>query len=168
MRYSRAIKVIMGFTITVVLMSGCAMNRVNLVESQMVYVENVKHDKAHIYGVNVYQDDKTLVISGSVGRRHNINLPINGHVDLILIASNGSILKKIGTNYNPGRLPGRRAGRSYFEAKIPVILPPGSRVRVEFHNIPEIPPSELLLNQQNEIQRPEKIIKAESYPTYVT
>jgi hypothetical protein len=65
-----------------VVISGCATNRIDLVEEGIVSVETVPSKKVKILWTDVYQDGEDFVVYGVVQRRSHTSYPIKTHVDI--------------------------------------------------------------------------------------
>jgi hypothetical protein len=123
---------IMVFALTFIILSGCASNRVNLVDSGKVLIERVDSENICISRTNVYQDGDQLEITGAVKRRRSTIFD-GGHVHIAIINPQGEVLEEVRTSYSPRII--RRKGRreSYFSVRLPIKPPEGSVVRVIYH-----------------------------------
>lgn len=61
------------------------------------------------------------------------------HIDVVVLDANGQSLEGVATTFSPSEIPaslrGIRGRSSYF-ARLPFVPPPGSTIKVAFHNIP--------------------------------
>jgi hypothetical protein len=122
----------LGVLIAVLVMTpGCASTGTDLVEQGEAKVEYIPSRYAHIHRVSVYQEEKTLLISGELhGRFHRKDF-VPGHVDIEVISPDGDILQKGSTRYH-------RIGRTKslkFSIQFPDTIPQGSRIRVVHHPV---------------------------------
>jgi len=137
------IELLAGLCLAMIVVSGCTSSRVNLVDTEKVTVEKMA-SKGHvkIWKVYVYQEEGDLVVSGRVKRKSMNLLPAKGHVDIAVISPNGQVIETESVAQTPrviGMSRRRRRGSS-FEARLSMVPPEGSTVRITFHpekNTPE-------------------------------
>lgn len=103
---------------------------VNLVKDLTVTIDKVDSKKAHFLSINAWQKEGLLQIAGKLELHRKI---FKGHIDIAIIASDGSIIHK------SSFLPESSAGDSSYSGEllwgidIPLILPRGSKIRVAVH-----------------------------------
>lgn len=83
------------------------------------------------------QDGEYLVVDGQVKRKkvHARKFP-RGHIDIAILDEDGSTIDKTFTRISPEILPRIDGMKSTFLARIPLVPPQGSVVRVNFHSGP--------------------------------
>lgn len=126
------------FVTTGVFLTGCASDRVNLVDRGTLSIERVPSRGIYISEVRVNQDGNELVVTGRVKRR-DVSAGGFGHVDVAIISPEGKTLEQVSTYFSPRIIPRkhdhRRLHGSRFEVRLPTIPPTGSKVRVAYHRI---------------------------------
>lgn len=115
--------------------SGCATNRVSLVDEGIVSVETVSSDKVRLLWTDVYDDGKDLVVRGVVKRRSYTSYPLKTHVDVAVLSPDGTILQQARSAdiYVPSHRPGKTVNWKRFEVRFPEI-PQDSKVRMVVHS----------------------------------
>ena len=113
---------------------SCASNRVNLLKDGNIKIERISSKDYEISHVDVYLDNGALVVQGNV-ERHGHSGTETGHVDIAVVSPGGEVLDQISTLYKPRIIPARMIFRrkAYFTARLPMIPPKGSTVRVAYH-----------------------------------
>lgn len=112
-------------------LSGCASNRIDLVDIGQVSLQRLPSRGTYISRVHVFQDGDELVIRGRLRRGPSSMLGL-GHVDIAIVNPEGKILKEVHTNYVPQILVRKQRRQAYFGVRISVVPPPGSTVRVTY------------------------------------
>lgn len=141
--------------------SGCSTNRLHRAPGGPTLLQVERSEEAYIYSVTVRTDGRDLVVSGKIKRKPNTSRDLKGHIDIVLLGSDGKPLRKVGVPYSPQTLPWprigmrrrssrflRRLGSSHFEAHIPTAPSEGRSVKVRFHKADGIPPEELSVQAQ--------------------
>jgi len=129
------IEILVGLTVVLIALSGCASSRTNLVKKEMISIERLpSKGNAHIFKVSVYKEGDELVVSGRVTRSIKYRLASQGHIDMAVLSPKGEVIGKASASYIPRII--RREGKhsaSYFIARFSVIPPKGSTVRLSYH-----------------------------------
>lgn len=83
------------------------------------------------------QEGEYLVVDGQIKRKkvHARKFP-RGHIDIAILDEDGSTIDKTFTKISPEILPRIDGMKSTFLARIPLVPPQGSVVRVNFHSGP--------------------------------
>lgn len=104
---------------------GCATGRTDLVKNGTVSFERQARGKVYIASSGAYEEEGGLVISGVLRRRWHTGLPTKAHVDITIMAADGTVLAEGRSSdiYVARRVTGR--GHQSFE-----------RFKVRFANIP--------------------------------
>lgn len=111
------------------LAGGCAPPGENLVMAGKAVAQTQSTGEVQISRADVYQDDGTLVVDISLQRPTHDGTGKAGHIDVAVLGPDGSLLKQdsFGNVW-------RRCGTSTFIwARLPIVAPKGSTVRVLFH-----------------------------------
>ena len=124
------------FVTSWVFLTGCAPNRVNLVDNGTVSIERIPSGGIYISKVRVNQEGNEFVVTGRVKRSDHSPL-CSGHVYVAIMSPEGKILEQVSTYYSPRFIPRKRDHRrlhgSRFEVRLPFIPPAGSKIRVAYH-----------------------------------
>jgi len=128
-------------------LSGCAFNRINLVDQGLVAVERVDPETTCIAKPAVYQDGDELIIRGSV-KCHRFRGFSRGHIDIAIVGAEGDVLQSLNALYYPRIIPRKGGRESRFHVHIPVKPPEGTVVRLAFHKV-ETPTSQTFLCADN-------------------
>ncbi len=125
----------MVFGILTIVSSGCAANRTNLVSKGIVSVETSPSKKVKILWTRVYQDGEDFVVYGVVQRRNHTSYPIRTHVDITILAGDGTVMQETRTPdiYVSRRRPGKGISWKRFRVRLPGTPPEGSRVNMVVH-----------------------------------
>lgn len=113
-------------------LTGCASNRVNLVDNGTVRVERVNSQRTTISKIYVYQERNALVISGRVKRNSSSAIAGGGHVDITVLDQDEQPIKNTCKSYFPRKI--RRSRTSSFSVSLPLVLSKGSTIKVVHHN----------------------------------
>jgi hypothetical protein len=130
--------VVMFFTVTAVIISGCAANRVDLVAAGVLTLEPRAAGKVTIAWSSVYKEDDSFVIAGVLTRHDHIGLPIKAHVDATILSPDGRTVDTACSKsiYVPRRITGRGQSLKRFSIYFPCVPPQGSLVRLVCHSDP--------------------------------
>jgi len=112
-------------------LSQAATSPISVEISSPPYVTVSKAPYVTVSKAHAEQEDKRLKISGTVTRSGKVNLP--GHVDLLLLAADGTVLEKRRISV-PG-LHSNRKGRMdiRFVTTVDITPPAGSRAVLRYH-----------------------------------
>lgn len=125
------------FSLLTFLLPGCAMNRVDLVDTGKLSLEQHRTGKVYIAWSGAYEQDDSFVISGVLRRRDSVGTAIRTHVDVTVLSPDGTILDE--ARSSDVYVARRITGRSYlsferFKVRFPDIPATGSSVRVVSHS----------------------------------
>jgi len=113
-----------GMVIAGFLIPGCATGQFRHT------TEDVFISKAY-----TYEDKGELVILGHVKRSyHNCCDSARGHVDIALLAQDGTVIDSFSTLYSPSNIPKVRSRSSSFKVRRPYLPPDGIIIRMAYHN----------------------------------
>ncbi len=125
------------FSLLTIVISGCAMDRVDLVDSGVLSLENHTTGKIYIAWSDAYEDGDGFVITGVLRRRDHLGGPIRTHVDITVLSPDGTVLNDARSSdiYVSRRI----TGRSYlsfkrFRVHLAGIPAEGSKVRIVTHS----------------------------------
>lgn len=123
-------------------LSGCSFSKMNLADNAAYTIERVNtSDRISIRSAKVYQDDGDTVVSGKVKLNKNLLQPRYGHVDIVVISPDGTVLDTASVFYNPRKRTRHmqlKANKgSSFTARFSGSLPQGSIIRLVPHNLTE-------------------------------
>ena len=110
---------------------GCS-SRLNLVKNGTYLAEGLKSDGIDVSSVSVYEDKGRLVVSGKL-RRTNRHHSYPGHVDIAILAKDGSVLAKTSVKNKMPFIGRSKRRSSSFTAKFDILPPEGSTIQVAFH-----------------------------------
>jgi hypothetical protein len=132
---SLVIAMVFGILTTVI--SGCAANRVDLVDSGVLSLTQQSTGKVYIAWSGAYEQDDGFVITGVLRRRDHVGLPIKTHVDVTILSPDGTILDE--ARSSDVCVSRRITGRSYlsferFKVRFPNVPAKGSSVRLVSHS----------------------------------
>lgn len=113
---------------------GCASNRVNLVDEDLVAVELADPEKNCISRPHVFQNGDELVISGNVKCRRFRGFSL-GHIDIAIVSAEGEILQSLSALYYPRIIPRKGGHESRFRVNLSQTPPEGSVIRMAFHKV---------------------------------
>lgn len=125
------------FGILTTVISGCAANRVDLVDSGVLSLTQQSTGKVYIAWSGAYEQDDGFVITGVLRRRDHVGLPIKTHVDVTILSPDGTILDE--ARSSDVCVSRRITGRSYlsferFKVRFPSVPAKGSSVRLVSHS----------------------------------
>ena len=112
--------------------SSCMSNRVNLLETKAIVLNEVVPTELKI-STSVYEDDGNLVILGRLDRNALDIRSIPGHVDIEVLTAQGEQLATIKAQFHSLRSWRRGPSPVAFRAELPGIPPLGSTVQVKYH-----------------------------------
>jgi hypothetical protein len=126
------------FVLTFGFLTGCATNRIDLVDSGVLTLEKQATGKVYIAWSDAYEDGDGFVVTGVLRRRDTVGLPIKAHVDITIQSPDGKVLNEGRSSdvYVPRRIIGRGQSLQRFRVSFPQIPPQGSLVRLVSHSGP--------------------------------
>ncbi|HUV67368.1 MAG TPA: hypothetical protein VMW24_25990 [Sedimentisphaerales bacterium] len=124
--------------VTTSIISGCTVNRIDLVEAGMLTLEPHAAGKVGIAWSSAYKDKEGFVIAGVLTRHDHVGLPIRAHVDITVLSPDGRTLNDSRTPdiCVPAHVTGRGQSLKRFEVRFPHLPPQGSSVRMVCHSEP--------------------------------
>lgn len=130
--------VVLSFGLLVSIISGCAANRVDLVDSGLLTLEKRAIGKVYIAWSDAYEHEDGFVITGVLGRRDHVGSPIKAHVDVTVLSPDGRVVDtaRSGDVYVPLRITGKGQSLKRFSVHFPSVPPRGSTVQVVSHTGP--------------------------------
>lgn len=120
---------------SVLLAGGCASPGENLVAAGTVVAEKQSVGGVRVSRVNVYQDGQTLVVDNSLRRSASYRQRSMGHVDVAVLGPDGAILAQ--KSFRDQWLTCHWS--TFHSARLPLVAPRGSTVRVLFHDTHSTP-----------------------------
>ena len=75
---------VMVLGLLTVVISGCATDRVDLVDAGVLNLEQHTTGKVYIAWSDAYEDGDGFVVTGVLRRRDTVGLPIKSHVDITI------------------------------------------------------------------------------------
>ncbi len=128
----------LSFGLLVPVFSGCAANRVDLVDSGFLTLEKHATGKVYVAWSDAYEHEGGFVIDGVLRRRDSVGLPLKTHVDVTVSSPDGRVFytARSGDIYVPRRITGRGQSMKRFSVHFSRVPPRGSTVRVVSHSGP--------------------------------
>ena len=122
----------MVFGTLTIIISGCATDRVDLVDAGVLSLEQHTTGKVYIAWSDAYKDGDGFVVTGVLRRRDTVGLPIKAHVDIAILSPDGTIIDESRSSdvYVPRRIIGRGQSLKRFRVRFSNIPPQGSLVRL--------------------------------------
>ena len=133
----QSIKIVVGVLALAVISGSCfASNRSDLVDRGAVSLVRQHSKKVHVAWRKVQQVGADIVVSGTLMRRVITSYPIWRHVEVTVLAPDGTVLQEARTSniQVPRRIPGRGFNTKRFAVRFPGIPPRGSLVRIRLCN----------------------------------
>jgi hypothetical protein len=125
------------FGILIIIISDCATNKVDLVDTGRLSLEQHRIGKVYIAWSGAYEQDDGFVITGVLRRRDRVGAAIRAHVDVTVLSPDGTILDEACSSdvYVARRI----TGKSYlsferFKVRFPDMPATGSSVRLVSHS----------------------------------
>jgi len=127
---------VMVLGMLVFVISGCAMDRVDLVDAGVLSLEQHTTGKVYIAWSDAYEDGDGFVVTGVLRRRDTVGLPIKAHVDITIQSPDGTIIDESRSSdvHVPGRIIGRGQSLQRFRVRFPGIPAEGSKVSIVTHS----------------------------------
>ena len=116
--------------------TGCVVDRVNLVKSGQILVNIVAPEDLHVSAIDIYQESNQFIIEGKVENKFPYCSKEGGHADILVLNPNGIVLKKITIDYRFTIIGCMRGGSrvGFFKVRPTVVPPEGSMVRLIFYD----------------------------------
>lgn len=121
---------------------GCATSQHHLASHVDLPIATDEHEEISISQIDVHAVESSLVVSGFMRRKYYMSRSIHGHVDVVAVNTQGSILGRVGVMSVPRIVPQRKAGRAYFKTKIPNLSDRIAELRIRFHQTTKMPDNE--------------------------
>ena len=130
------ITVAMLLIVVASLVSGCAANRVDLVDAGVVTIEKQAAGKVYVAWSRAHECEDGFIITGVLRRSDRVGSPIKAHVDVTILSPDGHVIDTARSNevYVPRRRTGRGQSMQRFRVQLPDIPPRGSTVRMVSHS----------------------------------
>ena len=127
---------VMVLGMLIVVISGCATDRVDLVDAGVLSLEQHTTGKVYIAWSDAYEDGDGFVVTGVLRRRDTVGLPIKTHVDITIQSPDGTIIDESrSSDVNvPRRIIGRSQSLQRFRVRFPSIPAEGSKVSIVTHS----------------------------------
>lgn len=128
--------IVVTLSTAAMLATGCATNRIDLVDEGIVSVDTVPSKRVKVLWTDVYQDGEDFVVYGVVQRLSHTSYLIKTHVDITILSPDGTVLQEARTPdiYVPTRIPGKGINWERFQVRLPDIPPQGSKVGMVVHS----------------------------------
>ena len=128
----------MVFGTLTIIISGCATDRVDLVDAGVLSLEQHTTGKVYIAWSDAHEDGDGFIVTGVLRRRDTVGLPIKAHVDVAILSPDGTVIDESRSSdvYVPRRIIGRGQSLQRFRVRFSNIPPPGSSVRLVSHSPP--------------------------------
>jgi len=124
------------FAVATAYISGCSSHRSHLVKMEDLFIETIPSSRVYLSDITARQEGDELVISGKVSRR-NTSFSGSGHVDVAVVSPGGLVIDTANIPYTPKILPktpgARKHRASHFEARLRVIPPKWTVIRIAYH-----------------------------------
>ena len=126
----------MVFGILTIVISGCATDRVDLVDSGVLSLEQHTTGKVYIVWSDAYEDGDGFVVTGVLRRRDTVGLPIKVYVDVTILSPDGKVLDEGRSSdiYVPRHIIDRAQSLRRFRVRFPSIPAEGSKVSIVTHS----------------------------------
>ena len=128
----------LGLGMLIAAISGCTTNRVDLVDSGVLTLEDQTLGKVYIPWSDSYKDGDGFVVTGVLRRYDHIGLPIKTHVDVTVLSADGKVVDQARSSdvYVPRRITSRSQSFKRFKVRFPSIPALSSKVSVVAHSGP--------------------------------
>jgi len=130
------VRIVIFLAVTPALISGCATDRVDLVDSGVLTLEQHSTGKVFIAWSSAYEDGDGFVVAGVLMRHDHVGLPVRAHVDAAILSPDGRVLDESRTPdiYVPPHVTGRAQKLRRFKVRFTNVPPQGSSVRLVCHS----------------------------------
>lgn len=119
--------------LAVIIASGCATTRTDLVADGAVSLELAPTEKIYVARAHAYRQDSELIVSGKVRRYRSEGIG-GGDVKVVVTSPDGTVISESIAPYFPRIIPREGARESTFIARIPDVPPRGSVISVRYYN----------------------------------
>ncbi len=123
---------VMVFLLASMTTYGCALHRVNLVDNGTVLLELVPSDEGYVSQAHVFQDDDEMLISGKVKRTTHSSAIHQGHVDIAIIAPDGTVVHEVSAPDTPTSLRRRATTKRTFSVRLKIVPAQGTKIRMTY------------------------------------
>jgi len=115
-----------------VVATGCATNRQDLVRTGYLTVQRHATGKVQVSWCSAYEIDNEFLVTGALGRRDTVGMPIPVRVDVRIVAPDGQVLDEGCSSIVrvPRRIIGRHTGFHRFTVRFSEVPPAGSSLNV--------------------------------------
>jgi len=113
---------------------GCLTRRIDLLDKGIVVVESRPTQGFTISPVYVHQEGGVVVVEGKIRRYHPSALTSSGHIDVVILSPDGTIMGRKEVFYLPRIVPRKGRQESLFTARFILVPPPGSRIFLSHHH----------------------------------
>lgn len=129
-----AVSLLLGMSAFVI--SGCAADRADLVDSGFLTVEKEATGKVGVAWSSVHEHEDGLLITGVLRRRDRIGSPIKAYVDVTVFSPGGQVFETVrsGHVYVPRCITGRGQSFKRFKVYLPKVPARGSSIRLVSHS----------------------------------
>lgn len=107
----------------------------NSANAELLYPVEISSQtpQVRINRINIESSNNQMILSGRVKKRApNVHV-IQGHIDYLILSSNGKIIASNAINYSPRLLHKRSKFGSLFNFVLPDNLPVGSTIKIGWH-----------------------------------
>jgi hypothetical protein len=129
---TKARSIIPILSLTAIVFSGCFGSRVDLVDNQTVSLVQVPTKHLYISSAAIYQKGNAAEVRGVIRPRHR-GFHGPGHVDIAVVAPDGTVLEEARALYHPRILQRKSDPHAHFTATLSAVPPQGSTVRLSYH-----------------------------------
>ena len=125
----------MGLGVLVVAISGCTTNRVDLVATGVLTLEEQTSGKVYIPWSDAYEDGDGFVVTGVLRRHDCVGYPLKTHVDVTILSADAKVVDQARSSdvYVPRRITGRGQSFKRFKVRFQSIPAKGSKVSAVTH-----------------------------------
>ena len=114
--------------------SGCTVQESHRKKQYKYPVELMPSQDAYVKKAGIYTQDGQYILQGKVKRSvKSCCSAISGHVDMILIAEDGSVIDMFTAGISPSNIPKTAAKQSSFKVELAHLPPKGSTIKARFH-----------------------------------
>ena len=132
------VSVLVCFAVLSAAVTGCSEVQTANLSSMEVSHENLPLQDIQVMNLDCRQDGEELVVSGRVRRSCNFCYDdVRGHVDIVLLDSEGAVLGSVSAFYHPRSIPKGGPRYSSFSTKLKTAVPEGAVIRTAYHEFPE-------------------------------
>lgn len=122
---------VLGAAIT---LSSCAAINIQRGGQTSVLFDQTPSEDVFVSQVRSYSDGVSLVIYGQVKRTPtNCCDAARGHLDMVVVGPDGSVLDAVTLLYSPRNIPKVRTRSARFSTRLPYTVPAGTTLRIAYH-----------------------------------